>query len=619
MGDEERRLISDQVSPQERASAAERLIRSGTAEARAAVEAALDPARAGSPEQVAVLVAVSAQSNAPPWMTPRLVALLALPDLAEPARLAAVRALGSVRTRDSVRALIDVAAAAIGIDRAPLRDAAFEGLARLSGHAEFGADLNRWQLWFGQVQWISEAEWRRELAESLAARADQLAVQRQQAAGRLVEEVRRRYVTLESAGDRSLRLIELFADPQPEVRRLGLELAQQEIANARQLEPGVGDSAVVLLEDPLPAIREQAAGLVNILVPTSQSARVLEALRRETDPRVAALLLKSAVRWPARELTPVILNWLAAGPPTAAPASEALDAADKAGWLSDPATREQVLAVLRPWRERDAATLPPNGLRLLYSLGATADRQSVLDLLRDSDAAVRWAAATAVSAFPAAIDDLVTAARSDSALFMLVARAISRSRPTAAGFRTLESLPAPDASQRREQLLALSERLAYSELFQAARQIRDLGLRDAMLTRLLREPLANQREYAGSRTLKPDVVAGLFMLAEARESLDQPSGALAVLDALAASGEPVDPVGLEERRIPLLIWLGRLDEAQRVTAAPDVWLDGLERCVGEPHALDALALVEAKCGPQLSSTASERLVGLRQRILARER
>lgn len=581
------------------------------------MDAALDPAKVGSPEQVAIVNALAGLPSAPAWVGPRLIGLLEVPGASPVARQAVVRALGSVRSREAVAALIDVAARSGDLAEAPTSDAAFDALIRLTGRAEFGTDLNRWRLWYGQVQWIPEAEWRRELAESLAARADQLAAQRRQAADRLVEEVRRRYVTLESPGDRSLRLIELFVDPQPEVRRLGLELAQQEIANARQLEPGVGDSAVVLLEDPLPAIREQAAGLVNILVPASQSARVLEALRRETDPRVAALLLKAAVRWPARELTPVILNWLAAGPPTAGPASEALDAAEKAGWLSDPATREQVLAVLRPWRQRDPATMPPNGLRLLYSLGATADRQSVLDLLREPDPAVRWAAATAVSAFPAALDDLVAAARSDSALFMLVARAISRSRPTAAGFRTLESLPAPDATQRREQLLALAERLSHGELFHAARLTRDLSLREAMLTRLLREPLASQRDYIGGRTLKPDVVVGLLLLAETREDLDQPSGAMAVLEALAASGEPLEPVAFDERRIPLLVWLGRLDEAQKLSAAPDVWLDGLERCVAEPHAREALALVEAKCGPQLSSTASERLAGLRQRILGR--
>jgi hypothetical protein len=146
---------------------------------------------------------------------------------------------------------------------------------------------------------------------------------------------------------------------------------------------------------------------------------------------------------------------------------------------------------------------------------------------------------------------------------------------------------------------------------------RDLSLREAMLTRLLREPLASQRDYIGGRTLKPDVVAGLLLLAETRKDLDQPSGAMAVLEALAASDEPLEPVAFDERRIPLLVWLGRLDEAQKLSAAPDVWLDGLERCVAEPHAREALALVEAKCGPQLSSTASERLAGLRQRILGR--
>ncbi len=581
--------------PADRAAAARRLLASPAAESRNAIERILDPAAITQDDSapVAVLREIAAMPSPPAWALPMVEVLVKERSLSDDERVEAINAISAFRSRDAVRALLEAARNG-SADRPEVRDAAYAGLIRLSGHAEFGADLSRWETWYGQVQWLSEAEWRRDLLEALSARADALSLQRDQFASRLVDALRLGYLGLDSQAERSKRLVELFRDPQPEVRLLGLTLAQQEIANARKLDPSVGEAAAALLLDPSVAIRKRAAEVVSIVVPADQMTTIIDALRRETDPAIAAVLLKTAARWPAENLAPILVNWLEAGPPAAAPACDSLDAVEQRGWLSDPALRQRTLAALRVWRLRDAGHLPASALRLLFTMGDGDDREKVLQLLRSEQPEQRWAAATAVSQVPEALGPLLEAASTDADLFPLAAKAVAAFRPTAEGFKALADLPAPDPAQRRERLLAFTQDLNHSELFRSAQATQDLSLREAMLARLLREPVDSQRVPGAARTVKPAVIAGLLLLSDTRRDLGQPAGALAALDALAPAADQITPVVLNDRRLILLLWLNRIDEAMKIDAGPEVWLEGLERCLPLQHAPRIVAAFEAK-------------------------
>jgi hypothetical protein len=272
------------------------------------------------------------------------------------------------------------------------------------------------------------------------------------------------------------------------------------------------------------------------------------------------------------------------------------------------------LGALQAWRGRELDRLPPSALRLLFVLGSEEDRRGVLAMLHDSEGPRRWAAATAVAPVRDALDALLEAAHSDSAMFPLVAQAVTAFRPSADGFLALAEVPAADPAQRRERLLALSQELSHSELTRAARATKDPSLREAMLTRLLREPLASQRVPGSERTFKPEVIAGILTLCRTRMELGQPAGALAALDALGGAADQVNPAYLNELRVRLLLWLNRLDEASKVEVGPEVWLEGLDLCVTLEHAPKVADAIEARFAGRLSADDTAKLAVMRSRI-----
>lgn len=644
------------AEPRERAAAARRLLMNPAGEAKAILRDVLDPMAARLPTaemdapdaQMVVLREIAEMPSAPVWLLEPLRSLMdpaegeagatgvagdaggavgagGAAGISAARRQAIIAAAGSIRTRDSLRWLIDQAGRAVrsardgGQDRpaAPV----FRAMVRLSGRAEFGENLERWSLWLSQVEWISEAEWRRELAEGLAAQTDELARQRGRAVERLVGSLRAAYNATESIADRSARLAEFLRDAVPEVRALGLSLATQELANARRLEANVGTAAVELLSDESSETRRAAAELVNILAPDAESDRVVAALGVERDPRVAAVLLRAASRWPSDRVGATAVSWLEAGGVTAGPACELVDAivrrAAEEGRGAPAVDSARTIAALRAWESMRNGDMPPAGLRLLYVLGDEADRRRVESRLRDEDPAQRWAAATALAPVEGAVEALAEAALLDPRLFQPAVQAVIKHKPDAEAYGWLARIPNVGADQRREQLATVSTLLSHADLFRVASETDDLSLRERMLSRLMSEPISTQQLLPGSRTLRPAVVAGLLLLSQTRADLGQPAGALAALDTISP-GVAINGTGLVNdrfaaRRVPLLLWLNRIDEAGRLSADLSAWLDGLEYCVKLPHAGRVLAAIDARFR-EASGEQAERLRALRAAV-----
>lgn len=650
-----------------RLAAAGRMLALPDAEARAAVLPLLDARGDASATGAATVVlrAIGDVGSAPAWLAEPLERLAREPGSGEAERERrglAVAALGSVRTRGAAKALVNLAAAGNGEAAG-----AFRALARLSGREDLGYDANKWGEWWTAVEFLPDAEWERQLSVGLAGRADAAVRERDEATARLLETLRKRYQASTSIDERSALLEEFLKDTLSPVRRFGLQLALQELANARTPGENVARAAVPVLRDPSPEFRRLAADALNVLASKDQAGALHQALVFETDPGVAASLMRSVARWPevgGEGSKATVLRWLEAGEGNdvvEAPALDAVSAMLDAGMLSDPIDRSRVLEVVRKSR---AESLPASGLRLMFVLGDDADAQRVIGLLGSSDAAVRQHAADALSRDGRGLDALLRAAMTDPTLFAIAARSVKEHRATAAGYQAVAALPAPTGGgspnggkdERTQQLLLIAEKLSPGELLAVARSTRDLELRERLLARLTSEPLETLFLPAGGvggmggiggvggmggkpgsvavigtglgsgaggggggrieESPHPEMIAGLLLLAQTRLELGRPGAALKALDALEPVRRFVDPALGDSMRTVTLLLLGRVDEAAKLQGTAEAWVVGLEESLDERHAMAVVREIERRWGakaekmpPQLAARVAAAQTG----------
>ena len=577
---------------------------------RGAVEAVLDPAIApGDPRaaaQAAALERIAGVASAPAWLGGPLGKLLT--EGSVPVRPAAAKALASVRTRESLRLLV---AAARGDAQPPVRAAALEALARLTGRRDLGSDVVAWERLLGQVSWIPEAEWRLTLAEWLARGVDAAAAERDVAIGRLSAVLGERVAQGSDAPAREAALRSLLRDAYPPVQQLGLTLCLQELANARPLgEPIAGDAAALLVHASA-TIRRLAAELLGLIGSPGAGPAVAKALELETDPLVATDLLRAAARAPEASSRRPLLRWVVAGEPARSAALSCALVLDEQGLFDDASARSTVLNLLRATRADD---LPVAGVRLLLALGDASDRQRVASMLDSGSGPQRAVAAEGLAMHGPSVDTLISAASADPQLRSFAARAVQRFRPTAAGFRELLGLVDPGSDAGRQQVLALASRLSVGELVGVADTVDDPGLRESLLSRLTGEP-----RRGGAADM--ELANGLTLLARARLDLRRPGEALKALDAIGtadagASGAVGDAATL---RAVALLCLGKLDEAQRAGAAPGSYLEGLERSIGLVHAGELVRQMQRRWGDDGSALGpglSGRFMAARSRVEA---
>lgn len=581
-------LFSPDATPDQRLAAAAALISAGRID---------DLARALSPDQpstvlIAVAEAISAHSRraaangapgasapgdpAPDALVRHLAA--AVPLCPIDARAALLNALGEYSSRDAVRAVI----AFIDESHPPrIRSAAFRTLARQTGRDDLGEDPARWRSWWAEAQWLTEGDWRGRLVRALAARESRLRQQRQSIADRLVDAYRRLYLTTAST-DRTPLLVSFLCDELPDVRRLGFELADRELLNARALAPEIAVAALDRLADPNPDLRALAAALVANLDPPGAREILRTTLRNETDPAAAAAMLRAASRRPDIRLAEEAARWLGAPGPPGVAAVTAISAVADAGLLSDPVIRSDALAVPRATAPE---SLTPADIRLLGLLGDASDRTVLRSLLASDAREVRLAAAEALADWRADLDAVIDVARADSDFYDIAAEGIRTLVPSAEGFRLLESLIAPTPERERIARSRMAAVLPPSELAAVASSIPDPAER--------LELIAQAATEATDATTRAPL---RILVAEARLHLDDPTGALAAIEPVNAAALPM---ALRQRagsaKVRSLLLLGRVDDAAAAGGAPDTWLDCLEHCLlrGTPAAPEIAARLTA--------------------------
>lgn len=510
-------------------------------------------------------------------------------------------AAGSFRTRQAAEMLV-------GLLRddpdAGVRRAAHTALVRLSGR-DLPADAGAWESWLQRQGAVDGIAWLGGLIEGLADRADRLEQRARVAENHLTDAYRRLHLALEPEA-RSGLLVTMLHEQIPSVRTLAFDLIDRELASALRLGPEVGEATVDLMDDADASIRRRAAALVVRLGPESGAGAILERLRAERDPAVAAALLRGVTRWPSAEAAPFVARWAGERGPARDVALEAAWSLHRAGALGEGEPRDQLLSILR---EREAGLLTVQGLRLLAALGEERDLARVRDLLSGDDAEARARAAGALASDPGSIDAIVAAAHSDPALFGAARRALLTRGATADALLTLRGLPAPSPEARRDAVLEMCEAMPAPELVRAAAGLDDDGLAERVLARLEEDTPADGSPAGGA------IGEAMVLLGAARLRMGRADEALATLERATVAPENTTLLAAwVGARVSCLLGLGRVEDAMGLEAGADAWLRGLELAVGTPHARWVHDELTVRFAGALDEAQRARLAELRTRL-----
>lgn len=440
---------------------------------------------------------------------------------------------------------------------------------------------------------------------------------------RRLAETYRRLVRRTPPEARTDLLAELLSDPEPELRRLGFELVQLELAEARRPGPPVLEAARVLLSDADPVLRARAASLLNQLADPAVASSVLVALERETDPVAANEMLRAVARWPRPEAVGPVLNWMEREPRVRASATETAWSLERAQVLGQ-ADRERILTALRA---TPAGEMTLAGVRFLARSNVAADRRLLVELLTGPTPATRVAAGEALAQSPAHVDVLLAAAESDALLAPPAAEAVARHRPDAVTYARLRQIPFENGVDRSAALSRVAGAMWPSEILLTADALERLPAGngngngndrardelDALLSALIAPapdaPHLSDQEQARARR------DGLARLAALRLDAARPEPALAALNAIPPTTEPsAGAERIERLRLIALVWSNRIPAATELDAPPSSWLAALERAIREPHAPEIVRTIRERFDSLLTPTERDRLERLAARL-----
>lgn len=358
------------------------------------------------------------------------------------------------------------------------RHAVAQSLVAMTGREDLGTSTEAWREWLTRHKHLPALAWRTMLAQGVRSRAERLAMRERDLLARLTESARRLYAALPPA-ERPAVLASMLADAEPSVRLLATDLLLRDLERGVMPSPEVAAALTALLEDSQAQIRQAAAVLVDRIVPEGSAARLSVALRKETEPEVAAVMLRAFRRAPDAAAIDAVLRWLEYGEPTRVGAMRAVQGLIESGFTPTPDQTERILAVANP--SQSSASIP-SGVAVLAHLGGERGVSIVRSLLFADRAEIRRAAADALASSPEHVDDLLAAAEADPTLLQRAADAVARHKPWAPLLRrvaTLELRTATDATAQEP--LPITSTLA---------RFMPIGERLAAAQELARRPLA---------------------------------------------------------------------------------------------------------------------------------
>lgn len=425
---------------------------------------------------------------------------------------------------------------------------------------------------------------------------------------RLVMAMRRLYDSA-PAEQSGVLLVSMLGDEIPELRTLGLTLVDEELADAQPVSSEVGLALSRLLASPDPRVRTASARLLNRLAQPGLEDAIVDALANESDASVAAELLAAASRQPSKRLVAPTLRWIATESAARESASQAGLALDRADLL----TADDRAEAAQKLRTRVVTSLSAPGIRLFARVGTEEDRQSILPLLRSSEAAIRLATAEALSRYAPYVDAIVEAASNDPSLVDVAVRSIAAHRASIEGLLLLRSLAFPTPEARLAAAAQITAGMDLGTLIIAADENSCTPpFVDALLGSFADAPMSADPELAVLHA------RALIRLAESQLNQSRPARALSLSDRVAPF-EPSLPEPDKERLVRLrtiaLIWLDRIDDPALVGSTCDHWLDALELLGSQAQGPDISEVFVDRFGATLTPEQRQRYVGLEARLL----
>lgn len=414
------------------------------------------------------------------------------------ARLNAVMALGSFRSRNAAAALMRVMqnSSASGANspvgsvnllsvgtQADLRRVAIASLERMTG-LSYGQDVAAWQAWWTRAADDTDEQWYRVISESLASRAALLQQQ-------LLEQ--------RAMNDRTSReLFSTYHDLYPalpideQLRRLG-QLLQHKLAPVRafalsrvgiltrdsvRMPPEVVDLVRAALNDEAPDLRQSAAQLLDELNDEHTADAVAARLAVEQSPQVAGALLAVLGRRPTPAAIDPALRLLddqAVGD-QAADALWAMMQSTVATTEGRAKVREAVHNAMQ--RRASAATL-----RLAAYLGDDRDVVDLTLVLDGEDRRLRGAVAEGFC--KRGLRQPLIDRADDEAIYPFAIRALADGPADLAAFNLLVGMKPADSNKRlwSEMVIKLASRLQPADLPAADDALKNLAYADAGLRR----------------------------------------------------------------------------------------------------------------------------------------
>lgn len=382
-----------------------------------------------------------------------------------------------------------------------------QSLVAMTGREDLGTSTDAWREWLARHKHLPVLEWRTMLAEGVRSRAERLAARERDLVTRLIDSSRRLYAALPPA-DRPDVLASMLVDAEPAMRLAATDLLLRDLE--RGVLPSLEVAAAVtgLLEDPQAQIRQAAAVLVDRIVPEGSAARLSMALRKETEPEVAAVMLRAFRRAPDAAAIDAVLRWLEYGEPTRTGAMRAVLGLLEIGFTPTPDQTERILAIANP---SQSTTLIPSGVAVLAHLGGDRGVSIVRSLLFADRAEIRRAAADALASSPEHVEDLLAAAEADPTLLQRTADAVAWHKPWAPWLRrvaTLELRTTTDASAQ-EPLPITSALARFMPIGERLAAAQELARRPMAVRAILGQPTRQMfiegsdgdRAYAQARSL----------------------------------------------------------------------------------------------------------------------
>ena len=421
--------------------------------------------------------AVAALSTAPPtvleslsWAIARygedalhLVAELALDqNAASGSRLGPIQTLSAFDSQRAAASLMSLIVSQS--EPTEIVAAACDGLQQLSG-LSFGADVQQWHAWWKEAGSLPPERWSAHITKSLSKRAAQfqLDLQKQreannQVARALSDAYRDLYPALPTP-EQLRRLPSRLENQFAPVRDFAISRISQLLRDRVRIPHEIQQRLVERLADEVPALRIEAAKVLDELNDEAIGPAIAARLAMEESAPVAAVLLDVAGRRPCPQALDPARRWM--GDPNLADQSAAtlVRVLETATFTPD-----QVTALRDDVRRAAEHNASPGLIRLLAWIGDDTDAAQLAPLLDGHSDEIR--AAVADGFFRRGLQEPLADRASDPVIFPFAVRVVSGGTANIAAFRLLVSWEPAEASRNlwQDAVASVAQRMSPADL-----------------------------------------------------------------------------------------------------------------------------------------------------------